>query len=160
MQEPTVTHPMSEDRSKRENMSVIASRELTLSWRTVWLCWVLVIVVVTTYPWAGSLGDARWDRVIWVPFHNMRVSLDAVANIALYLPFGFSFVQSRLRVHKGDVVLVSILAALLSVSCEFYQVFHPSRFPSMTDVASNTLGGIIGVLIAGKLPVSRLVIDK
>jgi len=177
---------MSDDRSKRERMSLeeaavsrpvgletvfchrnisvgsaeIASRELTLSWRTVWLCCVLVIVVATTYPWTDAWGAARWDRVIWVPFHNMRVSLDALANIILYVPFGFSYIQSQLHVRKGEVVTAAILTVLLSVSCEFYQVFHHSRFPSMTDVTSNTIGGIIGALIASKLPVSRVVIEK
>lgn len=90
----------------------------------------------------------------------MRPSLDALANIALYIPFGFSYVQSRLHMRKGGVVTVALLAALLSVSCEFYQVFCHSRFPSMTDVTSNTVGGVIGALIAGKLHVSRVVIDK
>jgi VanZ family protein len=136
----------------------IASRELTISWRTAWLCSVVFIVVVTTYPWTVSWGDARWDRVIWIPFQKMRVSLDALANIALYVPFGFSYVQSRLRVRQGEFITAAILAALLSVSCEFYQVFNHNRFPSMTDVTSNTVGGMIGALIAGKLPVSRVVI--
>jgi hypothetical protein len=84
----------------------IASRELTISWRTAWLCSVVFIVVVTTYPWTVSWGDARWDRVIWIPFQKMRVSLDALANIALYVPFGFSYVQSPItcsprRIHHG-----------------------------------------------------------
>jgi glycopeptide antibiotics resistance protein len=177
---------MSDDRSKRESMPLehaavsqpvgletvfrhrnivvrsaeIASRELTISWRTAWLCCVVFIVVVTTYPWTVSWGDARWDRVIWIPFQNMRVSLDALANIALYVPFGFSYVQSRLRVRTGEVITVAILAALLSISCEFYQVFNHNRFPSMTDVTSNTVGGMIGFLIAGKLSVARVIIDK
>ena len=60
---------------------------------------------------------------------------------------------------KAEAEAFAISAALLSVSCEFYQVFNHSRFPSMTDVTSNTAGGMIGVLIAGKLPVSRVVIE-
>jgi len=138
----------------------ITSRDLKLSWRNVWLCCVLFIVVVTTYPWIDFLGYAHWDRVIWVPFQNMRYSLDALANIALYVPFGFSYVQSRVHVRKGGVVKVALLAALLSVSCEFYQVFCHSRFPSMTDVTSNLAGGVIGAAISGKLHVSRVIIDK
>jgi VanZ family protein len=140
----------------------IASRELTLSWRDVWLCCVLFIVVVATYPWTDFRGYTHWERVIWIPFQNMRPSIlfDVLANIAVYVPFGFLYVQSRLHIRKGEVVKVALLSILLSVSCEFYQVFCHNRFPSMTDVISNTVGGIIGVFIAGKLQVSRVVIDK
>ena len=138
----------------------ITSRDFKHSWRKVWLCVVLFIVVVATYPWTDFRGYAHWDRVIWVPFQNVRHSLDALKNIALYVPFGFSCVQSQLHVRKGGVVKVALLAALLSVSCEFYQLFCDSRFPSMSDVISNTVGGVIGALIAGKLHVSRVIIDK
>lgn len=138
----------------------IVSRDLKLSWRNVWFCCAIFIIVVTTYPWADFRGYAHWDRVVWVPFQNMRPSLDALANIVLYVPFGFSYLQSQLHVRKGGVVKVAILATLLSGSCEFYQIFCHSRFPSMTDITSNLVGGVIGALIAGKLHVSRVIIDN
>ena len=138
----------------------ITSRDLKLSWRNIWFYCAIFIIVVATYPWTDFRGYAHWDRIIWVPFQSMRHSLDGLANIALYVPFGFSYVQSRLHVRKGGVIKAAILAALLSVSCEFYQVFCNSRFPSMSDVISNTVGGVIGALIAGKLHVSRVIIDK
>ena len=134
-------------------------RELTLSWHNVWLCCVLVIVVATTYPWTHFGSHAQWDRVVWIPF-QMWHSLDVLANIALYVPFGFLYFQPRLCVRTDGVVKVAVLALLLSISCEFYQVFNNSRWPSMTDVTANTVGGVIGALIAGKLRVSRVVIDK
>ena len=167
LEEATVSRPIGLDTLFQPRTIVgrhteIASRELTLSWRTAWVCCVLFIVVLVSYPWIDFRGYAHWDRVVWVPFQNMRPSIliDILANIALYVPFGFSYVQSRLHVRKGDVVKVALLAALLSVSCEFYQVFCQSRVPSMTDVTSNTVGGMIGALIAGKLHVRRVVIDK
>jgi glycopeptide antibiotics resistance protein len=142
----------------------ITSRDLKLSWRNVWLCMVFFIVFVTTFPLADFVGHAHWDRVIWIPFqdvlHSLRRSLDGLANIALYVPFGFSYVQSRVHVRKGGILEGALLAALLSVSYEFYQVFCHGRFPSMMDVTSNTVGGVIGALIAGKLHVSRVIIDK
>ena len=142
----------------------ITRRDLKFSWCNVWHCCVLIIVVILTYPWTDFVGHAHWDVVIWIPFrdvlHSLRRALDALANIALYVPFGFSYVQSRVHVRKGGVVKVALLAALLSVSCEFYQVFCHSRFPSMTDVTSNLAGGVIGAAISGKLHVSRVIIDK
>jgi VanZ family protein len=140
----------------------IATRELTVSWRTVWRCCIVLIAVGTSYPWIDFQGYAHWERVRWMPFQNMRLwpSIDVLANIALYIPFGFSYVQSRLPARNHVYVKVALWAALLSASCEFYQVFCQSRVPSVNDVLSNTVGGIIGGLIAEKLPVRRVVIDK
>jgi VanZ family protein len=44
----------------------------------------------------------------------------------------------------------AIVGLALSLICEFYQVFSPVRFPSMTDVVMNTLGAFAGALIAGR----------
>jgi len=148
------------DRNIAVRRAEIASRDLKLSWRNVWFCCALFIIGVATYPCSDFRGYADLDRVVWVPFQHMRHSLDALANIALYVPFGFSYIQSRLHERKYGVVKVALLATLLSVSCEFYQVFCHSRHPTMTDVTSNLVGGVIGALIAGKLDVSRVIIDK
>jgi glycopeptide antibiotics resistance protein len=137
----------------------ITSRDLKLSWRNIWFYCAIFIIVVATYPWTDFRGYAHWDRIIWVPFQNMRHSLDGLANIALYVPFGFSYVQSRLHMRKGGVIKAAILAALLSVSCEFIRssviaAFHRCRMSYRIRL------GVIGALIAGKLHVSRVIIDK
>ena len=58
----------------------------------------------------------------------------------------------RMRAVPG-VRLISeagFVGLLLSLTCEFYQVFSPVRFPTMTDVLMNTIGASAGATIAAK----------
>ncbi|MGZ8409014.1 MAG: VanZ family protein [Hyphomicrobium sp.] len=64
---------------------------------------------------------------------------DIVANIAGFVPVGI--VLGSL----GPVRAV-MAAALLSVFAETSQVVMLYRFPSLTDVATNVLGAILGLL--------------
>ncbi len=82
----------------------IATRELTVSWRTVWRCCLVLIAVGTSYPWIDFQGYAHWERVRWVPFQNMRPwpSIDVLANIACIFLSDFrtcsrGYMQPRIR---------------------------------------------------------------
>lgn len=115
-------------------------------WRIACLSWVLLILIVCTIPWI--VGHPHWWRINWIPFvdalHSKRRLVDAVANFSLYLPLGFSYVKARPSSPRRAIVEAGVLAALLAAGCEFYQVFSPVRFPSMTDVAANTAGALMG----------------
>lgn len=68
---------------------------------------------------------------------------DIVANIAGFVPVGI--VLGSL----GPVRAV-MAAALLSVFAETSQVVMLYRFPSLTDVATNVLGAILGLIIVAR----------
>ncbi|ALA58641.1 VanZ family protein [Nitrospira moscoviensis] len=124
----------------------------TIPWSLVCLCWALLIVIVCTVPW--EISHAHWWRVTWVPFidalHSKRRLIDAAGNIVLYIPLGFSYARTRRSSMRRAMVEAGILAALLAAGCELYQVFSPVRFPSMTDVVSNTAGALMGSFFADR----------
>jgi VanZ family protein len=121
-------------------------------WSIVCLLWAFLIVIVCTVPW--EIGYAHWWRVNWIPFidalHSKRRLIDAAGNIILYIPLGFSYARARRSATRRAIVEAGFLAALLAGGCELYQVFSPVRFPSMTDVVSNTAGALIGGFIADR----------
>ncbi len=115
--------------------------------------------MVSTFPWI--VGHADWHRVRWIPFlevtHSFRRMFDAVANIVFYLPFGFSYVQVRSSSILRLILEAGLVAFFLSASCEFVQVFSPFRYPTMTDVVTNTIGGLVGAAIGSRLYGKKLV---
>lgn len=121
-------------------------------WRMVWLCWLLLILFVSIYPCAEFHTHPHWEKVIWVPFQgvwrSVNLLIDAMKNILLYVPFGFFYGQARPCSGKSVVIKVALLAAIVSVSCELFQVFCHGRHPTMTDVSTNLTGGVLGVVIA------------
>jgi glycopeptide antibiotics resistance protein len=109
------------------------------------LLWVLVILVCVV-PWLSFQDHPHWTRVNWVAFSQPFRRRDILLNIALYVPIGLFWTRgasSRLR----DVLTCSIAAAILSVATETTQIYSHSRFPSMTDLVTNTLGATLGALV-------------
>lgn len=73
---------------------------------------------------------------------------DMTANVVLFLPFGVLLaVMLRRRMTPGaTVLLVFCASALLSASIEVLQAFLPVRWSSLTDLLTNTAGGVLGAV--------------
>ena len=74
---------------------------------------------------------------------------DILANIAGFIPAGFLFYAclSR-RLNSRQAAFYAILAgAVMSLLIESLQFYLPTRDSDLTDVISNTLGSVIGVLL-------------
>jgi len=73
---------------------------------------------------------------------------DFLLNVLLFLPLGFGL-TSYLMQKKSAVGLLVLGVILLvsfglSYSIEILQVFQPSRFPALSDIFSNCVGGLLG----------------
>jgi VanZ family protein len=134
--------------------------EVRITARRVLPYWVLLIILLSTFPW--YIGPPDWQTVVWVPFQDTRLSLrrmlDAFLNVCLYAPFGWSVACSGLAPRKLSVVHAGLLALLLAGGCEFYQVFSPFRYPTMTDIVTNVSGSLIGAAIGSRLRGGRIVL--
>jgi glycopeptide antibiotics resistance protein len=105
-------------------------------------------VAVTTLPWSNYTGHAHWDNIRWVPFSDrFLISVDVALNVVLFVPFGFLSVPAGSVATLGRrVPLIIVSAGALSVCAELYQVYCHNRVPSTTDVCTNVLGAVLGVL--------------
>jgi glycopeptide antibiotics resistance protein len=111
---------------------------------------IAAILAVTLLPWSNFAGHSHWAQVQWAPFYGHRLDwLDIVANVALFLPFGYfagGFLSALLPGKKTLWVLVG--ATLLSTLAEFAQIYSHGRFPSATDIGCNVLGTALGLLLS------------
>jgi VanZ family protein len=83
---------------------------------------------------------------------NLSMLQDIAINIIGFMPVGFFFCMLFLNQTKRGRTTASLLAVAvgigLSLFVELTQVYLPSRDSSITDLLNNTLGAILGVLIA------------
>lgn len=73
---------------------------------------------------------------------------DAIANILLYLPWGF-FATRSFNPNTPSVLrllVATVLGAMLSVAMELSQFYIAERYSDMYDVYTNTLGSFLGAL--------------
>jgi VanZ family protein len=102
-----------------------------------------VVIVAATIPWTDLVGHTHWQKVQWIPFRSPPVKLlDVVANVALYLPFGY--LLARASASRARIWHAAALAGALSLVLEWTQLYSHSRFPSVQDVVCNILGSSLG----------------
>ncbi len=91
-------------------------------------------------------------RISLTPYfvEGKRVSLtDIVGNIILFMPFGFlMYMFLYYRKTRAKLLLAIAAGALLSFSIETAQLFIISRDTAIHDLINNTLGTVIGALVA------------
>ena len=85
-------------------------------------------------------GSVPWLN--WVHYNQ----LEAIANVALYMPLGLFLVIFSPKTRLWKLSLIPVLVSLLA---EFSQrLFLPDRYATLNDVLFNSLGGLVGILIA------------
>jgi VanZ family protein len=121
----------------------------------LWLVTVLVAAVIvygSLYPF-----EFRIPRNGIGPVATFLASIgqrpgrgDALANILLYMPFGclISLCLRRGSRRRGTVVLAVAIGSLLSLGMELTQYYIPGRVTSFSDLATNTLGMVLGSIAA------------
>ncbi len=129
-------------------MSLIYSRASIL-----WYAWSVLILLVGILPLHNFVGHAHWQYIRWVPTPDqlsspailLDLGIDAVANILLFVPFGF-LCTLRGRVDTAySPRLVLLLAFTLSFGIEYYQVYCHNRSTSLLDLLDNVLGAYLGM---------------
>jgi VanZ family protein len=122
----------------------------------LWPLAVVCLVLVThgsVYPWhfeqPASLGDAV--RRLFLEVHLWTGRGDVVGNIVLFVPVG---VLGKLMLDRSRIASALHVPALLAFGVPFalalqvVQIFVPSRDAAMSDVLWNTVGLLIGIVLA------------
>jgi hypothetical protein len=78
--------------------------------------------------------------------------LERGANVLMFIPAGLLLCHLLARIPR---VLVWVLCVLTSCGVEFAQTVMPGRQPSLVDIATNSTGAAIGVLIHAILAARR-----
>jgi VanZ family protein len=115
------------------------------------IVWIVLTVYGCLYPFSGwqqngvdpfAFLEWAWSRH-WTKF-------DLVINVIIYMPTGFLLTASlrRLPGRWSGVILAVLLSFLLSFCMESLQTWLPSRFSSNLDLICNTLGALLGALLA------------
>ena len=100
---------------------------------------VIVISLLTLTPAIGGDQASRWCIVC-----GRRVLGDVLLNIALFIPLGFGL--ALLGIPRRRALAIILLA---TVAIELAQgLFLRGRFASLSDVVTNTAGGLTGYALA------------
>ncbi len=119
--------------------------------RTVLYAYIAILIYFTLMPIIASLPfvfNHPPTTMNLVPFVDLIEGRgdyirQIVLNILLTVPFGFLLPMTRRRSYTSTEVL--LFTFLLSLAIEFIQpILSDTRTPDITDVITNTIGGILG----------------
>ena len=108
------------------------------------------IIMATVSPFSFVIPGHLSLQVILGKFRYTSDLKDYWRNILLFIPFGISLAwilpQNKFKYLR--ILIVAFLASAgLSFSVELIQVFLPIRVSNLTDIVTNTLGGIVGACL-------------
>ncbi len=109
--------------------------------------WTLLAIYGSLYPFTGwrdsGVSPLLFLTAAWPRYYT---GFDLTANTLAYLPIGFlwaTVLSTRLPAWAAFCA-ATLVGAALSGSLEFAQHFLPSRVPSNLDLATNSLGALLG----------------
>lgn len=104
---------------------------------------LLVVVAVTLFPAVTAMPGGELNLIIGFGDSSPE---DFAFNLILFVPLGVTAAATA-RTGGSDRRWIGIVAgaALLSYMLEVMQTLLPGRFPSLLDVAANTVGATAGI---------------
>lgn len=132
-----------------EDVEIEAQRRRRLALRGMWLTGGLA-AYGSLYPF----GFAMPDGLAWEAFLgsvDARLSMpDVLGNVALFVPCAAFAMFAYARERRRFLAFAGVLAGMTALAfvVQALQVFVPGRVPSLTDVAFNFTGAVIGVGLA------------
>lgn len=78
----------------------------------------------------------------WLQYNQ----LEALANVLLYLPLGLFLVVLLPKLKLWWLLPIPILVSVVAEAIQRFAL--PARYSTLDDVYNNSLGGVLGVLIA------------
>lgn len=111
-----------------------------------------LVIHLSLFPYSDwrhiGIGPFEFLFGPWIPVYQTVLWGDVFANTVGYIPLGFLMLLGLNRQPSTfDKILVVLLCTLVSFTLESIQTFLPSRVPSKMDLATNAIGGAIGVMI-------------
>lgn len=123
--------------------------------------YALLLVYSGLAPWSGwrDLGLNPF-AYLSAPIPAHVTNFDLAVNVFAYLPFGALMVMALHPARRGlSAVLIALIAGLsLAALIEALQSFLPTRISSNLDLSTNTVGSLLGALIAA--PLASSLIDR
>lgn len=130
----------------------MTTRQRYLTARIAYVAVVLLATLASLH-FSPNVDDAvqRLTRA-FISTLSWRDAIDGLRNVALFAGLGVVWVMTSLTGNVAREIRGATLASLaMSTTVEVLQLFSPVRNASIVDVATNTIGGLLGAVASALL---------
>lgn len=132
-------------------MSLFDGRAARRGWLVAALLYALLIAYGSLFPLSGWTEPAEpWAWLGKQPASGHLSRPDLIVNLLAYMPLGLSlaFVIRQSMGNTIAVLAATVIGLALSLFVEYTQAYLPSRVSATSDLITNTVGSLVGALIA------------
>jgi VanZ family protein len=133
-------------------LAALGRRGSRLPWAVALGAYTVVVALVVGWPTPVDAGAHDTLTSLFARLHAAGVPawvdyafLEKAANVAMFVPFGLLITGLDRRRWWWGLLVPAALSAAAEVS---QLVLRPERFATWTDVAANTAGAALGVVVA------------
>jgi len=122
-------------------------------WRLLAVACVLWLLWMTQRPQEVVVADlAPLTELAAERGISSHILISIAGNVVVFVPLGLAVTRS-LALGRRLLPLVALIGgagfgALVSACIEVLQMLSPARFPDWQDLALNTLGALVGAIVA------------
>jgi glycopeptide antibiotics resistance protein len=122
-------------------------------WRLLAAAGVLWLLWMTQRPQEVVIADlAPLTEPAAARGISSHILISIAGNVVVFVPLGLAVTRS-LALGRGLAPLAALVGgtafgALVSACIEMLQILSPSRFPDWRDLVLNTLGALVGAIVA------------
>jgi VanZ family protein len=132
------------------SLACVDGKELLTRWGAgVVISTGLLVVIGGLFPFDFHMSNELNVIGAIRQFDGLGNLADWICNIVLFIPLGLglSAVSENLKLSATFKCAVVVGVCIgVSTSVELLQLFLPSRFPALADIAANGLGGMVGFI--------------
>jgi glycopeptide antibiotics resistance protein len=141
-------------------MQIVIKRPVTVALLLLVTAAIVAVTIISTGKSYGKVDPVPFEQIRHLA-HRLEhrpvstqifaaVVMPAVANVLLFVPWGFLMFIALHDVDRPTVqtyVLTILLGFTFTVTVEAFQYFLPSRVADIDDIIWNTSGTIIGAFL-------------
>ena len=141
-------------------MQIVIKRPVTVALLLLVTAAIVAVTIISTGKSYGKVDPVPFEQIRHLA-HRLEhrpvstqifaaVVMPAVANVLLFVPWGFLMFIALHDVDRPTVqtyVLTILLGVTFTVTVEAFQYFLPSRVADIDDIIWNTSGTIIGAFL-------------
>lgn len=112
----------------------------------LFLLYLCAILYISLYPVRPDLPPQA-SSLQWTPLLSRGEWIDLILNVAFYAPLGAAAFMA-MRAGVPAIFGATFLCTFISLAVEYAQLSIPSRDASLSDLAANGFGALLGACLA------------